>query len=79
MSIDASKEIGLEVNADETKYMLLSRHQNGGRNHDIKIANKFFQNVAQFKYQLTEYIVYKITQFVFINKICELKTHYLFF
>jgi hypothetical protein len=33
--IDASKEIGLEVNTEKTKYMLLSRHQNAGQNHDI--------------------------------------------
>jgi hypothetical protein len=31
-------------------YMLLSRHQNVGKIHDIKIANRCFQNVAQFKY-----------------------------
>jgi hypothetical protein len=36
--IDASKEGGLEINAEKTKYMLLSRHQNVGRNLDIKIA-----------------------------------------
>jgi hypothetical protein len=24
--IDASKEVGLEINVDKTKYMLLSRH-----------------------------------------------------
>jgi hypothetical protein len=30
--------------------MLLSRHQNAGQNHDIKIANRSFENVAQFKY-----------------------------
>jgi hypothetical protein len=30
--IDASKEVGLEVNAQKTtKYMLLSRHQNAGK------------------------------------------------
>jgi ABC-type siderophore export system fused ATPase/permease subunit len=45
--IDASKEVGLEVNAYKTKYMLLSRHQNAGQNHDIKI---YFENVVQFKY-----------------------------
>jgi hypothetical protein len=34
--IDASKEICLEVNAEETKYMLLSRHQNAGQIYGIK-------------------------------------------
>jgi hypothetical protein len=29
----------LEVNADETKYMFVSRHQKAGQNHDIKTAN----------------------------------------
>jgi hypothetical protein len=47
---DASKEVGLEVNADKTKYMLLSHHQNAGKYHDIKIANRSCENVAQFKY-----------------------------
>jgi hypothetical protein len=28
--MDASKEVGLEVRAEETKRMLLSRHQNAG-------------------------------------------------
>jgi hypothetical protein len=37
---DASKEVGLEINAEETKYMLLSRHQNVGQNCDTKIANR---------------------------------------
>jgi hypothetical protein len=30
--IDASKEVGLEVNAEKTKYTLLSRHQNAEQN-----------------------------------------------
>jgi hypothetical protein len=29
--------------------MLLSHHQNVGRNWDIKIANRSFENVSQFK------------------------------
>jgi hypothetical protein len=33
--IEASKEAGLEVNTEKTKYMLLSRHQNEGQNYDI--------------------------------------------
>jgi hypothetical protein len=28
--IDACKEVGLEINAEKTKYMLVSRHQNSG-------------------------------------------------
>jgi hypothetical protein len=30
--------------------MLLSRHQSVGQSHDIKIANRSFENVSQFKY-----------------------------
>jgi hypothetical protein len=37
--IGSSKEVGLEVNTEKTKYNLLSRHQNAGKSHDIKIAN----------------------------------------
>jgi hypothetical protein len=31
-------EVGLEVNTEKTKYMLLFRHQNAGQNHEIKIV-----------------------------------------
>jgi hypothetical protein len=48
--IGASKEVGLDVNAEKTKYMLLSPHQNAGQNHNIKIGDRSFENVAQFKY-----------------------------
>jgi hypothetical protein len=30
--------------------MLMSRHQNAGKSHNIKIPNKPFENVAKFKY-----------------------------
>jgi hypothetical protein len=40
--IDPSKKMGLKVNAEKTKYMLLLRPQNAGQNHDIKIANRCF-------------------------------------
>jgi hypothetical protein len=30
--------------------MLPSRHQNVGQNRDLKIANRFFENVSQFQY-----------------------------
>jgi hypothetical protein len=48
--IDASKEVGPEINVVETKYMLLSRHQNVSRNRDIKIAHRLFGNVSRIKY-----------------------------
>jgi hypothetical protein len=48
--IDASKEVGLEVNVEKTKYMLVSRDQNAGQNREITIGNRSFQNVSQFKY-----------------------------
>jgi len=30
--------------------MVVSHHQNVGQNHTLLIANKFFENVAEFKY-----------------------------
>jgi hypothetical protein len=47
---DASKEVGLEINTEKTKYMLLSRHQNAGQNRNINIVNRCFENMAHFKY-----------------------------
>jgi hypothetical protein len=38
--IDASKEVGLEVNIEKTKYILVSHHQNVGQNQDIQIVNR---------------------------------------
>ena len=46
----ASKEIGLEVNVDKTKYMVMSRDLNAGRSHNLKIHNSFFERVGEFKY-----------------------------
>jgi len=37
-----SKETGLDVNADKTTYMVMSRDQNAGPNHSIKIDNSSF-------------------------------------
>jgi hypothetical protein len=51
--LDASKEIGLEVNSEKTKYMFMSRHQTAGQNNDIRKANKFFEIMAKFKYRIS--------------------------
>jgi hypothetical protein len=46
----ASKEIGLEVNAEKTKCTVMFRDQKARQNHNIKIDNKSFVRVEQFKY-----------------------------
>jgi hypothetical protein len=43
--IAASKEVQLEVNADKTKCMVMSRDQNARQNHSIKI-----ERLEEFKY-----------------------------
>ena len=48
--VTASKEIGLDVTADKTKYMVMSRNQNAGRNHSIKTDNISIEMVIEFKY-----------------------------
>jgi sorting nexin-29 len=48
--LDASKEVGLEVNHEKTKYMLMSRSQKTGQKHSIKIANRSFEDVTKFSY-----------------------------
>jgi len=48
--VAATREIGLEVNADKTKYMVMSRDQNAGKNHSVRIDNSTFERVEEFKY-----------------------------
>jgi hypothetical protein len=37
--LDASKDVGLEINAEKTKYVIMSLHQNSGQNQNIRITN----------------------------------------
>jgi hypothetical protein len=46
----AAKETGLEVNANKTKYMVMSRDQNAGRTRSMKNDNSSFERVDEFKY-----------------------------
>jgi hypothetical protein len=46
--LDASKDAGLEVNPEKTKYTLMSRSQKVGQKRSIKIANRCFEDVAKF-------------------------------
>ena len=48
--IVATKEIGLEVNADKTKYMVMSRDRNAGRGQSLKIDNSSIERVEESKY-----------------------------
>ncbi|KAJ4441575.1 hypothetical protein ANN_11431 [Periplaneta americana] len=48
--LEASKAIGLEVNPEKTKYMIMSRDQNIVRNGNIKIGDLTFEGVEKFNY-----------------------------
>jgi hypothetical protein len=49
-ALNVSKEVGLEVNPEKTKYMLTSCSQKIGQKHSKKTANRSFEYVAKFKY-----------------------------
>jgi hypothetical protein len=48
--LEGSKEVGLEVNPEKTKYMLVSRCQKAGQRQGIKTGNRSFESLAKFKY-----------------------------
>jgi len=48
--VASTKEIGLEVSADKTKYMVMYRDQNAGQIHSVRFDNSTFERVEEFKY-----------------------------
>jgi hypothetical protein len=48
--LEASRDTGLEINAEKTQHMIMSRHPNSGQNQNIRIVNKSSENLAKFKY-----------------------------
>jgi hypothetical protein len=51
--IEASRDVGLEINAEKTKHTIMPCHRNSGQNQNIRIANESFENEAKFKYLVT--------------------------
>ena len=47
--VAATREIGLEVSADKSKYMVMPRDQNAGQVHSVRIDNSTFERVEEFK------------------------------
>ena len=48
--VAATGEIELEVSVHKTKYTVMSRDQNAGRIHCVRIDNSTFERVEEFKY-----------------------------
>jgi len=48
--VAATRETGLEVSADKAKYLVMSRDQNAGRIHSVRIDNSTFERVEDLKY-----------------------------
>jgi hypothetical protein len=47
--LDDDNKIGLDVNMEECKYIFMSSHQSAVQGHNVKVANKSFENVAEVK------------------------------
>jgi hypothetical protein len=48
-SVQAGRDIGLDINAEKTKYLVMSRDQNAGC-HSIKNDNNSFESTEEFKH-----------------------------
>ena len=46
--VAATRQIGMKVSADKTKYIVMSRDQNAERNHSVRI-DRTFEIVEVFK------------------------------
>ena len=44
------KVLVLDLSVDKTKYMVMSRDQNAGRIHSVRMDNSTFERVGEFKY-----------------------------
>jgi hypothetical protein len=76
--LGASRDIGLEINAEKTKYTIMS-HPNSGQNQNIRIDNESFGKVAKFKYLGTKLTnrngIQRIVLLDFIHRLVSQKTN----
>jgi hypothetical protein len=40
--LEASRDVGLEINVEKTKYVIMSHHQNSGQNQNTRTGNESF-------------------------------------
>ena len=48
--LDKTKELGLQINVEKTKYMVTDRIQNIHNNGNLVVCDKIFERVSNFKY-----------------------------
>jgi hypothetical protein len=56
--LGSSRKVGLEINAEKTKYMIMFHHKNSVQNQNI--ASEWFENVVKFKYLGTTLIMFML-------------------
>jgi hypothetical protein len=47
--LESIRDVGLEINAQKTKYLIMFRHPNSGQNQNIRKANESLENVVKFE------------------------------
>ena len=52
----AQRKIGLEVNAEQTKYIFMFREQNARKNHEIKFGNRQFNYISNSNIRKQAYV-----------------------
>jgi hypothetical protein len=58
---NASNEVGLEVNTNKTKYMLMSSHQNAGQNHNILEYSNHATSICKAIVPVLNYHISRLT------------------